>query len=76
MLRILNFYQLLSVILQLRKRDIGKILVGFAVLMYGMTLMGSSVSGLEDSAAFTSIRQLPLSVLGGSAASLYTLIPS
>ena len=38
-----------------RKRDIGKILVGFAVLMYGMTLMGSSVSGLEDSAAFTSI---------------------
>ena len=38
-----------------RKRDIGKILVGFAVLMYGMTLMGSSVSGLENSAAFTSI---------------------
>ena len=32
-----------------RKRDIGKIMVGFAVLMYGMTLMGSSVSGLENS---------------------------
>ena len=38
-----------------RKRDIGKIMVGFAVLMYGMTLMGSSVSGLENSKAFTSI---------------------
>ena len=36
-------------------RHVGEILLGFAVLMYGMTLMGSSVSGLENSKAFTSI---------------------
>lgn len=35
-----------------RRQDIGKILVGFAVLMFGMTLMGDSVSALEDSPQF------------------------
>ena len=35
-----------------RKKDIGKILIGFAVLMFGMTLMGDSMKGLEDSDIF------------------------
>ncbi len=38
-----------------KRRDIGAILVGFAVLMYGMKLMSGSVSGLADSPAFTSL---------------------
>lgn len=38
-----------------RRQDLGKILVGFAVLMYGMTLMGNSVSGLKDSEKFSEI---------------------
>ena len=38
-----------------KKKDIGKILIGFAVLMYGMTLMGDSVKGLEESQEFQSI---------------------
>ncbi len=31
-----------------KKRDIGTILIGFSVLMTGMTLMSGSVSGLQD----------------------------
>lgn len=38
-----------------RRQDLGKILVGFAVLMYGMTLMGNSVAGLKDSEKFSEI---------------------
>lgn len=38
-----------------RRQDIGKILVGFSILMYGMTLMSSSVSGLKDSPQFSNI---------------------
>lgn len=38
-----------------RNRDIGTILLGFAVLMVGMDLMGDSVSGLKDSEAFRNI---------------------
>ncbi len=38
-----------------RRKDIGKILLGFAVLMFGMTLMGDSMSGLEDSDIFEQI---------------------
>ena len=38
-----------------KKNDIGSICVGFAVLMYGMTLMGGAVSGLEDMPQFTSV---------------------
>ena len=36
-----------------RRQDLGKILVGFSVLMYGMVLMGNSVSGLKNSARFS-----------------------
>ena len=35
-----------------RKKDIGSILVGFAVLMYGMVLMKDAVEPLKDSAEF------------------------
>lgn len=35
-----------------RKKDIGNILVGFAVLMYGMVLMGDAVAPLKESEEF------------------------
>ncbi len=35
-----------------RKKDIGDILVGFAVLMYGMVLMGDAVAPLKESQEF------------------------
>ncbi len=38
-----------------RKKDIGSILIGFAILMYGMEFMSDSVSPLADSSQFTSI---------------------
>ena len=38
-----------------KHRDIGETLIGFAVLMFGMVIMGNSVSGLSDSEAFTNI---------------------
>ena len=40
---------------QTRRRDIGGILVGFAVLMYGMELMKNAVSPLADMPEFESI---------------------
>ncbi len=38
-----------------KRRDIGNIIVGFAVLMCGMGLMGDSVSGLKDDPNFASL---------------------
>ena len=38
-----------------KKKDIGAILMGFAVLMVGMDLMSGAVSGLKENEAFTSI---------------------
>jgi len=38
-----------------RRKDIGDILVGFAILMCGMGLMGDSVGGLKDSPEFAKI---------------------
>ena len=38
-----------------KRQDIGNILVGFAILMCGMGLMGDSVSGLKDSEEFKSL---------------------
>ncbi len=35
-----------------QKQDIGKILVGFAVLMFGLDLMGDAVAELKDTPAF------------------------
>ena len=36
-----------------KKKDIGSILLGFAILMFGMETMSSSVSGLADNPSFT-----------------------
>ncbi len=38
-----------------RKRDVGNILVGFAVLMYGMKLMSAAVKPLAELPAFTGL---------------------
>lgn len=38
-----------------RKKDIGNVLLGFAVLMVGMSMMSSSVGGLKESESFKSI---------------------
>lgn len=38
-----------------KKKDIGSILLGFAVLMFGMELMSGSVDGLRDNENFTNI---------------------
>lgn len=38
-----------------KRRDTGLILVGFAVLMFGMDMMSASVSGLKDVPAFTNM---------------------
>ena len=38
-----------------KKKDVGSILLGFAVLMYGMEAMSGAVSGLSDNPGFTSL---------------------
>ena len=38
-----------------RKKSLGGIFVGFAVLMFGMEAMGASVEGLKDDPTFTSL---------------------
>ncbi len=38
-----------------RRKDLGKIMVGFAILMSGMEMMSEPVSGLKDSAKFSDI---------------------
>lgn len=38
-----------------RRHDLGRILVGFSVLMYGMVMMGNSVQELEHSGSFQTI---------------------
>ena len=54
-----------------RRRDTGRILIGFAILMYGMELMKQSVSPLADTPGFsrllTAFRNPLLGVLAGTA---------
>lgn len=38
-----------------KKQDVGSILLGFAILMFGMETMSGSVSGLADNASFTQL---------------------
>lgn len=38
-----------------RRQDLGKILLGFAILMYGMVMMGNSVQTLQESPSFTKL---------------------
>lgn len=58
-----------------RKKDVGTILIGFAVLMFGMEMMSGSVSGLSDNAAFTSfLTAFSNPVLGMAAGAILTAI--
>ncbi len=58
-----------------KKNDTGSILIGFSVLMTGMELMSSSVSGLRDNAAFTQILTLFTNpVLGVLAGAIFTAV--
>lgn len=36
-----------------KKKNVGSILIGFAILMFGMEMMSSSMSGLKDSESFS-----------------------
>ncbi|MBQ3355503.1 MAG: Na/Pi cotransporter family protein [Oscillospiraceae bacterium] len=38
-----------------KRQDLGKIMVGFAVLMYGMTFMSDAMDGLKDNPSFQSM---------------------
>lgn len=38
-----------------KKKDVGKILIGFAVLMFGMELMGDSVGSLQENEGFKNL---------------------
>ena len=58
-----------------KKKDIGSILIGFAILMYGMTAMSDSVEPLKDSPEFANILLMfsnPL--LGVFAGAVFTAI--
>ncbi|MDO4501136.1 MAG: Na/Pi cotransporter family protein [Erysipelotrichaceae bacterium] len=58
-----------------KKKDIGEILIGFAVLMFGMDTMSKSVAGLANNAGFTGLMTAfsnPL--LGMSVGALLTAI--
>lgn len=58
-----------------KKQDTGSIFIGFAVLMTGMTMMSTSVAGLKDNEAFTSLLTLFTNpVLGVMAGALLTAI--
>ena len=52
---VLAFFGIVLIVLckKPRKQDLGKILVGFAILMYGMVMMGDSVENLQSSSSFT-----------------------
>ncbi len=56
-----------------KKKDTGSIMLGFAVLMTGMTMMSTSVSGLQDNESFTGLLTLFTNpVLGVLAGAVFT----
>lgn len=58
-----------------RKKDIGSILIGFAILMYGMTAMSDAVEPLKDSPEFANILLMFSNpVLGVLAGAVFTAI--
>ncbi len=58
-----------------RRRDIGVILMGFAVLMVGMDVMSGSVAGLEESETFRSVlTTFENPILGMLAGAVFTAI--
>ncbi len=54
-LAIIGVIMIMSAKENTKKSDIGTILIGFAVLMFGMDTMSGAVSGLKDVPEFTSI---------------------
>ena len=54
-LAIIGMIMIMSANANSRKKDIGNILIGFAILMFGMDTMSDAVSGLKDVPEFTSI---------------------
>lgn len=58
-----------------KKKDIGNILVGFAILMFGMDTMSGAVAGLKDVPEFTNILTMFTNpILGVIAGALLTAI--
>lgn len=58
-----------------KKKDIGGILLGFAILMFGMETMSSAVSGLSDNPSFTRMMTAFRNpVLGMAAGTILTAI--
>ena len=58
-----------------KKKDVGNILLGFAVLMFGMETMSASVSGLADNSTFTGmLTAFSNPVLGMLVGTLFTAI--
>lgn len=58
-----------------RKKNIGAIMIGFAVLMFGMEAMSGSVEGLRDNEAFTSVlTAFSNPIMGIIAGTLFTAI--
>lgn len=58
-----------------KKKNIGSILVGFALLMFGMDMMSGSMDGLKDSDIFSSVlRMFSNPVLGIVFGTLFTAI--
>ncbi len=58
-----------------RKKDVGTILLGFAILMFGMDTMSSAVSGLKDDAGFCSLMtRFSMPVLGMLAGAIFTAV--
>lgn len=57
------------------KKDVGSILLGFAILMFGMETMSSAVSGLSDNPAFTKLMTtFSNPILGMAAGAILTAI--
>ncbi|MDD5823713.1 MAG: Na/Pi cotransporter family protein [Firmicutes bacterium] len=58
-----------------KKKDIGGILLGFAILMFGMETMSDSVAGLADNPSFTSLMTaFSNPILGMAAGAILTAI--
>lgn len=58
-----------------KKKDIGGILLGFAILMFGMETMSASVSGLADNSSFSGIMTtFSNPVLGMAAGAILTAV--
>ncbi len=58
-----------------KKKDIGSILIGFAILMYGMTAMSDAVEPLKDSSEFANILLMFSNpILGVFAGAVFTAI--